>query len=267
MRSIQELMSLKGRTAIVTGGCGHIGYAISEALVEAGANVALVDRSLEDLKAKADMLAAIGGAKINAFALDLGKEEQVRALPEKIAGVFGGIDVLVNCAAFVGTTKLDGWSVPFAEQKSEAWRAAFEVNVTAVFELTQVALPWLKESGNGSIINVSSLYGALGPDWRLYEGTSMGNPAAYGASKGALNQLTRWLATTLAPEVRCNVISPGGVWRNQPDAFTEKYVERTPLGRMAIEEDFKGAALFLASDLSRYVTGQNIMVDGGWSAW
>jgi NAD(P)-dependent dehydrogenase (short-subunit alcohol dehydrogenase family) len=267
MRTVQELMNLKGRVAIVTGGAGHIGHAIAQALGEAGASIALVDKLQEDLDRSSQALFERNISNVASFTIDLAIESEVRALPEKIAQEFGGIDILVNCAAFVGTSKLNGWSVPFEQQESLAWRAAFEVNVTSVFELVQASLPWLKKSEHSSIINVSSLYGSFGPDWRLYDGTSMGNPAAYGASKGALNQLTQWLSTTLAPNIRCNTISPGGVWRNQPESFVEKYVERTPLKRMAIEEDFKGAALYLASDLSKYVTGQNLMVDGGWGAW
>jgi NAD(P)-dependent dehydrogenase (short-subunit alcohol dehydrogenase family) len=267
MKTIHELMDLQGRVAIVTGGAGHIGHSIAQALGEAGATIALVDKFPVDLERSAKALAERNITKVAQFSVDLSVEAEVRALPERVAEELGSIDILVNCAAFVGTTKLDGWSVPFEEQASAAWRAAFEVNVTAVFELVQSSLPWLQKSGHGSIINVSSLYGSYGPDWRMYEGTPMANPAAYGASKGALNQLTQWLSTTLAPAVRCNTISPGGVWRNQPESFVEKYVERTPLKRMAIEEDFKGAALYLASDLSKYVTGQNLMVDGGWGAW
>ena len=116
-------------------------------------------------------------------------------------------------------------------------------------------------------MNVASIYGLVGPDWRLYEGTEIGNPAAYSASKGGLLQLTRWLATTLAPDVRVNSITPGGVFRDTPEPFLSRYLSRTPLGRMATEEDFKGAIAYLASDLSAYVTGQNLVVDGGWTAW
>ena len=125
----------------------------------------------------------------------------------------------------------------------------------------------LKAAEGASIINIASIYGMYGPDWRLYEGTSMGNPAAYGASKGGLIQLTRWLATTIAPSVRVNAISPGGVFRNQPEAFVQRYEAKTPLGRMATEDDFIGIIAFLASDLSKYVTGQNHLVDGGWGIW
>ncbi|WP_206951649.1 SDR family oxidoreductase [Trinickia acidisoli] len=269
MRTISELMSLSGRTALITGAAGHIGAAIAEALAEAGATVALADRRLAALEQCAERIHGMRmrDARVAAFEVDLADEASARALPAQVAAQCGGLDVLVNCAAFVGTTELDGWAVRFERQQSAAWRAAFEVNVTAAFELVQEALPYLKRSGKGSVINVSSLYGVVGPDWRLYEGTAMANPAGYAASKGALAQLTTWLATTLAPHVRVNAMSPGGVWRNQPTAFVERYEQRTPLGRMAIEEDFKGTALFLASDMSSYVTGQNIAVDGGWCAW
>ncbi len=267
MRTIAELMSLAGRTAVVTGGAGHIGAALAEALAEAGAAIALVDRLGERLEWCAQHLRDRFDVQVEIFDADLAEEARVRALPAEIQQRCKSLDVLVNCAAFVGTSKLDGWAVRFEQQETAAWRAAFEVNVTAVFELVQAALPFLRASGNGSVINVASLYGVLGPDWRLYEGTPMANPAAYGASKGALLQLTRWLATTLAPDVRVNALSPGGVWRDQPAEFVERYRQRTPLARMATEEDFKGAAVFLASDLSAYVTGQNLMIDGGWGAW
>jgi len=117
------------------------------------------------------------------------------------------------------------------------------------------------------MINISSIYGISGPDQRIYGGTSLGNPAAYAASKGGLLQLTRWLATTLAPDVRVNAITLGGVERDQPAKFQEAYIQKTPLRRMAIEEDVKGAVAYLASDMSAYVTGHNLVVDGGWTTW
>ena len=267
MRTVKELMSLDNRTALVTGGGGHIGFAIAQALAEAGAKIALVDRNIDQLNANAKSLREQFSADVEVLGVELADEDSVRQLPAWVETRFGGLDILVNCAAFVGTSALEGWAVPFEQQETKAWRAAFEVHVTSVYELVQAALPLLRRSGKGSIVNISSLYGVAGPDWSLYAGTSMGNPAAYGASKGALNQLTVWLATTLAPDVRVNCISPGGVWRNQPADFVARYEERVPMKRMAIEEDFKGATLFLASDLSAYVTGQNLMVDGGWCAW
>ena len=125
----------------------------------------------------------------------------------------------------------------------------------------------LRAKRRGSIINISSIYGAVGPDMSLYDGTSMGNPAAYAVSKGGILQMTRWLSTVLAPDIRVNSITPGGIARNQPLPFVERYEKRTPLRRMGREEDFKGAIAYFASDLSSWVTGENLMVDGGWTAW
>jgi len=142
-----------------------------------------------------------------------------------------------------------------------------EINLTAVFELCQGFSPIMNISDGATILNIASIYGMYGPDLRLYEGLSMGSPAAYAASKGGLIQLTRWLSTTLSPKIRANAIAPGGLERGQPKEFIRKYESRTPLKRMATEEDFKGIVAFLSSDLSSYVTGQVINVDGGWGAW
>lgn len=251
----------------MTGGAGHIGSALCDALAEVGARLAILDLSKERCFEVSESIQSRFGVETLALPVDLRDEERLRAAPNRVMERFGRIDILVHCAAFVGTSSLSGWAVPFPEQGSESWRSALEVNLTSIFLLSQGCLPALKSSGKGSIINMSSIYGLVGPDMRLYEGTSMGNPAAYAASKGGLIQLTRWLAAVLAPEVRVNAVSAGGVLRGQAETFREKYVERTPLRRMATEEDLKGAAVYLASDLSSYVTGQNIIVDGGWTAW
>ena len=178
-----------------------------------------------------------------------------------------GLNILINNAAFVGTSELQGWHVPFEKQTVDTWRRAMEVNLTAAFDLCQGLAPMLKIAKGANIINITSIYGEYGPDWSLYKNTSMSNPAAYAASKGGLIQFTRWLATTLAPHVRVNAISPGGISRNQPANFVQRYEARTPLGRMATEDDFRGVVAHLSSDLSKYVTGQNLAVDGGWGVW
>lgn len=267
MRTIRDMAGLSGRVAVITGGAGNLGIAFAEALAQLGAKIALVDRRGQEALQSAARIESEWHVNCRAFECDLANEEETKELPAKAASALGGIDILINNAGFVGTDKLTGWCAPFEEQSARTWRQALEVNMTAPFFLTQAAYPWLKERGRGSVINIASIYGVLGPDMGLYEGTDMGNPAAYAASKGALIQETRWLAAVLAPEVRVNSICPGGIWRNQPEAFVERYKARTPMRRMGAEEDMTGAVIFLASDLSRYVTGQNIMVDGGWSAW
>lgn len=267
MRSIKELMNLKGRVALITGAAGHIGQAVCSALAELGASLILIDMDEKKCRLAAETLTHDWGISTVFRGIDLEDESLLVDLVQRVESAFGRLDILVNCAAFVGTSALAGWNVPFLEQSAATWRRAVEVNLTVPFILTQQLAPLLKKSSNGSVINFSSIYGLLGPDMRLYDDTSMNNPAAYGASKGGLLQLTRWLSTALAPDIRVNAITPGGVLRGQPEVFQERYVSRTPMKRMAIEEDFKGAIAYLASDLSAYVTGQNFIIDGGWSAW
>lgn len=266
-KPLKELMSLKGRVALITGGAGHIGSAIADGFAELGARVAIADLSAEKSDEVAAAIAKRWSGKAKGFSVDLENTEQTAALPAKVGKEFGCLDILVNCAALVGANDLKGWNVPFAEQSVETWRRAMEVNLTAPFVLAQAATDLLRDSGHGSIINVSSIYGITGPDWRLYDGTKLGNPAAYAASKGGLVQLTRWLATTLAPDIRVNAIAPGGIERNTLEPFRSRYLARTPLGRMGREEDIKGSVAFFASDLSAYITGQVVAIDGGWTAW
>jgi NAD(P)-dependent dehydrogenase (short-subunit alcohol dehydrogenase family) len=267
MTTLASLLSLEGRRALITGGAGHIAVAMAETFAEMGSDLVLVDRAAERLEVLAKRLRETSGRSVTTHICDLEQEVDRMALIEAIGGDGAGLDILVNNAAFVGSSELDGWVVPFEEQSLDTWRRALEVNLTAAFHLSQAFLPLLRARGHGVIINFGSIYGELGPDWSLYEGTGMGNPAAYASSKGGLLQPTRWLASTVAPDVRVNAITPGGVARNQPYSFTDNYVRRTPMGRMAIEDDFRGAVAFLASDASAYVTGQVLRVDGGWSVW
>lgn len=262
MKTLQELFRIDGRVAMITGGAGHIGLACAEALAELGARVVIVDRDAAACDARAAQL----GAGHVGLAADLENVDSCRAVVADAVARLGRLDVLVNNAAYTGASGIPGYAVPFADQSAEAWEAALRVNLTAPFVLSQAAFSALAQHG-GAIVNVGSIYGVVGPQNALYEGTAMGNPAAYGASKGGLAQLTRYLATTMAPAVRVNCLSPGGVARGQAEAFVTRYVARTPMGRMATEEDFKGAFAYLASPASGYVTGQELLVDGGWTAW
>jgi NAD(P)-dependent dehydrogenase (short-subunit alcohol dehydrogenase family) len=267
MKSIQELMSLDNRVALVTGGGGHIGSAICAALAELGADIAVLDMDRESCNKAVEEIGRDYGVGALPLVVDLADELAVRAAPQVVLDNLGRLDILVNCAALVGTSQLEGWVAPFLEQNVDTWRLAQEINLTAPFVLIQACAEALADSGRGSIVNISSIYGMVGPKTGLYEGNSLGVPAAYASSKAGLGQLTRWLSTVLAPAVRVNTITVGGVWRNQPESFHQRYLDHTPLGRMAAEEDLKGAAAYLASDLSAYVTGHNLVVDGGWTAW
>jgi NAD(P)-dependent dehydrogenase (short-subunit alcohol dehydrogenase family) len=266
MRTVKQLMDMSGRTALITGATGGLGLYIAETIAELGGSLILVD------KPSTNYSALIGKLKqykcsTKCIDCDLESDKQRTDLINTIKDKDISVDILINNAAFVGTTDLKGWTTSFEDQSVDTWRRAIEVNLTAAFHLSKELYPQLKKSGKGSIINIASIYGVSAPDHSLYESTSMGNPAAYSVSKGGLIQLTRWLSTTISPNVRVNSISPGGVFRNQPKAFIERYEKRTPLGRMATEEDFKGIIAYLASDMSRYVTGQNINIDGGWTVW
>ncbi len=267
MTLLNSLMSLNGRRALVTGATGRLGRVIVSTLAELGADLVLLDCGDTPLAEFADEVASEWRVDISVYRCDLESQLDRELMIDKFLQEKSRLDILINNAAFVGTSDLQGWGVPFAQQSIETWRRALEVNLTTAFHLCQGLAPLLKGGGYGSVINIGSIYGECAPDWGLYAGTSMSNPAAYSASKGGLLQLTRWLATTMAPSVRVNAISPGGIARGQDREFVERYEARTPLGRMATEEDFRGAVAFLATDMSAYVTGQNLLVDGGWGVW
>jgi NAD(P)-dependent dehydrogenase (short-subunit alcohol dehydrogenase family) len=265
--TIAALMNLKGRRALITGALGGLGRMMADTLAELGADLVLVDRPGSDFGALESELQQKWQVTTKALECDLESEAQRSALISGLQESGECLNILINNAAFVGSSNLVGWTTPFEDQTVDTWRRAIEVNLTAVFHLCQGLAPLLKVASGSNIINIASIYGEYGPDWRLYEGTSMGNPAAYAVSKGGVIQLTRWLATTLAPQIRVNAISPGGVFRSQPDIFVKRYEQRTPLRRMATEDDYRGNVAFLASDMSRYVTGQVYSVDGGWGVW
>lgn len=267
MTSVYEQQKLEGRLCIVTGAAGGLGQVISDSLGELGANLILVDKSSLKLKPIKSKLEKKWNIRIWIYECDLEDEDERVCLIDSITSQHKSINCLINNAAFLGASDLSGWNVPFEEQSLETWRRAFEVNLTAIFHLSQAFTPYMISAPGANIINIASIYGEYGPDWSLYEGAGMANPAAYSASKGGLIQLTRWLATTLAPMVRVNAISPGGILRGQPNKFIKRYEDKTPMKRMATEEDMRGAIVFLASNLSAYVTGQIISVDGGWGVW
>ncbi|WP_067587615.1 SDR family oxidoreductase [Endozoicomonas ascidiicola] len=264
MSSLRQLSDMSNRVALITGGAGHLGLAMGEALAEAGTSVIIIDLNQAMIdKAITHLTNNYGGTHCG-FLVDLSDEKAIASIPEWLSRSYEHLDVLINCAALVGSSELKGWATPFKQQEVGTWKKALDVNMTAAFSLIQYCLPLLERSQSPSIINVSSIYGVAGQKMALYSGMDYLTPAAYAASKGALVQLTKYLATVLAP-IRTNCISPGGIERGQDEAFQERYKQLTPLGRMACEGDFKGACHFLASDLSRYITGQNIIVDGGWS--
>jgi NAD(P)-dependent dehydrogenase (short-subunit alcohol dehydrogenase family) len=264
MATFKELSSLNKRRALITGATGKLGRIFAETLAELGADLYLVDLPGSDFQTLTHDLVKKWGVDVRHFNCDLEIPEERAELILNLKETSNGLNILVNNAALTGNLNLDGWAVPFEQQSLKTWNRALEVNLTAAFELCQGLLPLLKYSVGANIINISSIYGLYSPDWSLYEDSDLGNPAAYAVSKSGLIGLTRWLATSIAPDVRVNAIAPGGILRNQPEEFITRYVEKTPLKRMGNENDFRGAMSFLASDLSSYVTGQVLSIDGGW---
>ena len=264
MKLLQSMMDLSGRYALITGAAGVLGSVMADVLAEMGAHIILIDREGSNLEELQEKTKDRWGNEVSYYYCDLEDHKEREALVSLIKNNHRYINILINNAAFVGTSDLIGWAVPYPEQSIDTWRRAIEVNLTAPFHLVQSLTNELKVSEGATVVNIGSIYGQYGPDWSLYEGTEMSNPAAYGASKGGLLQLTRWLSSTLAPTIRVNAISPGGIYRNQPEPFVSKYEKRVPLGRMANPDDFRGVLAYLCSDMSEYVTGQIISVDGGW---
>ena len=250
---------LKNKVAIVTGGSGHLGNEIIKALNNCGVKVMSLDVKKSRLKL---------GKNFHFEYCDISKKKELEKSINLCIKKFKKIDILINNASFVGDSKLEGWNVPFEQQDEEVWGNVLNVNLTSSFTLSKMVWPFFKKNKNGVIVNISSIYGFLGPNNSLYKGIKyLNNPAAYSASKGGIIQLTRWLSTNMAPFTRVNALAIGGIKRNQPEKFIKRYKELTPLKRMANENDVVGPLLFLVSDLSKYITGQVINVDGGWSAW
>ena len=260
-----DMFSLSGRKILITGAAGHLGRALCEYLVLDGAKVFAVDLDAQGLAAIESELKPTKGSFFT-FTTDLSDEAQRDKLFEQVAAETESLDGAVFAAAFVGTSNLEGWAADFGQQSLEAWRKALELNLTAPFHLTQLLESLLSRGNSPSIVNIGSIYGSIGPDWSLYDGLAMSNPAAYAASKGGLLQLTRWLASTLAPQIRVNSVAPGGIFREQPDQFVERYIKKTPLGTMATERDVIGAVAFLLSKAASHVTASEIVVDGGLSS-
>jgi len=273
MNEIQKLFDLSDRVAVVTGGAGFLGQQFSEALSEAGANIVIADINQSAANDAADMLNRKRGSALG-VGLDVTDPSSVQNLMDQTLSKFGRLDILVNSAALDPKFELQHQSqhvTSFEDFPLQAWQEALEVNLTGMFLTCQYAAREMKKSGTGSLINICSTYGITGPDQRIYE--SLGEPRQYkpvyySVSKAGVLGLTKYIATYYeGTEIRCNALTPGGVERDHTPAFKEAYSSRTVLGRMAYPHEMKGAVVFLASDASSYMTGTNLVVDGGWTAW
>jgi NAD(P)-dependent dehydrogenase (short-subunit alcohol dehydrogenase family) len=274
---VSEAFSLSGRVAVVTGAAGLLGRRHCAALAAAGARVVATDLDqVSCAEIAADLARQPGGEALGhaAHAADITRPESVRGLLAAVLDRWGRLDVLVNNAAV--NEKVEegdaGDLLRFESHPLELWKRSFAVNVTGTFLCCQVLGGEMARRGSGSIVNLASTYALVAPDQALYrraDGTqTFWKSAAYPATKGAVLALTRHLAAYWGRSgVRVNALSPGGVENGQEPGFVARYAERTPLGRMARPDDYAGALVFLASDASAYMTGANLIVDGGWTAW
>lgn len=259
--SILEMFSLKGKTALVTGGAGLYGRQIVEALAEAGARTFMASRNLQALQLFAAKLFE-NGLEVTALRLDQGDEKSILALRDEILRRAGRLDILVNNAVLRPMKK--GFS-----DDAATFAESMRVNATGLFLITRAMGDVMAERGSGSIINIGSIQGMIGPDPTIYEGTEMhGWYPDYFFHKGGMINFTRFIASYYgARGVRCNCVSPGGFRTpKMPEAFVKNYSRRTFLGRLANDTDLKGVVVFLASEASAYITGANIPVDGGYTA-
>ena len=252
---------LTGRVAVLTGAAGHLGSAAARALALAGAQVVLAGRRVEPLRALAREL----GDRGLAIALDVRSDASVERLVRTLGRRPGRVDILVNNAYAGGGGRVD-------ESSADDFAQAYEVAVVGAFRLARALHPLLAASGRGTVINIASMYGLVSPDPRIYRDGLKANPAFYGAAKAGLLQFTRHLACEWAPDgIRVNAISPGpfpapAVQKSNP-AFIRRLKQKVPLGRVGKPEELGGAVVFLASDGASFMTGANLVVDGGWTAW
>ncbi len=274
--TILDKFNLKGRVAVVTGGVGLLGAEFCKTLAEAGAAVAVVDLDGDAAAKIADGLVKIGH-QAKGIATDITRPDSVHAMVTSVLSTFGRLDVLVNSAAL--DPKFDPHAASkgiapgaFEDYPLDQWNAALNVNLTGMFLVTQACVKqMIEQDKKGSIINICSTYGLNGPDQRIYikDGERVAyKPVYYTVTKAGVMGFTKYLAAYYAgTEIRVNALTPGGVFNDHEDYFVKNYSARTILGRMAKKDEMNGALLFLASDASSYMTGNNLIVDGGWTAW
>jgi 2-deoxy-D-gluconate 3-dehydrogenase len=276
MSNILEKFDLSGQVAVVTGGAGLLGREFCRTLAEAGAAVAVVDLNAEAAgKVTADLSAA--GYRVRAIRTDITDPGSVNDLLTTLLKEFGRLDILVNSAA--QDPKFDSEALAkgltpgkFEDFPLKQWNAALNVNLTGMFLVTQACVqPMLEQGKKGSIINICSTYGLNAPDQRIYlkDGKRLAfKPVYYTVTKAGVLGFTKYLAAYyMGTEIRVNALTPGGVFNDHDDSFVANYSAKTILGRMARKDEMNGALLFLASEASAYMTGGNLVVDGGWTAW
>jgi len=264
--NIKKMNNLSDKVVFLTGAAGLLGNQYAMALSEAGANVVLADINYAQCKKIEEKLKKKNNVKPFSVKMDISNKKSIDKAVAKVIKKFSKIDVLVNNAVFRETT--EERSIQFEKIPLELWNKVFAVNVTGVFLCNQKIGPIMVKQKNGSIINISSMYGIVAADQRIYGNSGLNSTAAYAVTKSAMFNFTRYLASYWRNTgVRINTLTLGGVENNQDPKFIKKYSEKTMIGRMAKKSEYSSALIFLASDASSYMTGANMVIDGGWTAW
>jgi len=260
-----KLFNLNNKTVFVTGGAGWLGSAMTEALAEFGANVVIASRDKNNCLKRAEALQKIyPKVKIVGTGIDVTSTVSVRRCFKNIIKKSGGINILINNAYDAKKNRL-------ADMTDKEWNYTMEGCLTSVFRCTREIIPYMKKQGGGVIINIASMYGIVAPDPRIYRNSNFYNPPNYGTAKSGVIQFTKYCATHLASDgIRVNAISPGPfpfLETRKFKWFAQELKNKVPLGRLGHPQDLKGAIVFLCSEASSYITGHNLVVDGGWTVW
>ena len=264
--NVKNIFDLTDKTVILTGAAGYLGGNYADGLSQSGANVVLADINYQGCKKLEHKIREKYDVDPLSVKLDLTQSKSINNLVSKITKKYSDIDVLINNAAYQGTPKIR--TAGFENLTLETWNQAISVNLTGIFLLSQQIGKIMKNQKFGNIINISSIYGIVGADQRIYGKSGQNSAVFYAATKGAVLNLTRYLASFWnRTGIRVNTFSPGGVENKQDKNFIKNYSKKTMIGRMARNDEYVGALIFLASDASSYMTGSNLIIDGGWTAW
>lgn len=270
-----KIFDLSGQTGLITGGGGNMGRYFADVLIRAGAQIVLSDISEAKCKNAASLLNQRTGKVVEIYPCDVSDEHSVTELFLWVKQQLGRLDFFIHNVM----SKPEGYYRKFLEYSIQTWNRVMDSNLGSAFLCCREAVKLMKLNRSGSIVLTSSIYSIVGPDQRIYAGckasdnpydeeNALNLPGVYAASKGGLNAFAKYLASQVAgDQIRVNVLIPGGVFDHQESSFHEAYIHKTPLGRMAVWSDFNGAILFLVSEASRYMTGAELVIDGGWTTW
>jgi len=269
MKKLDKWYDLKDKVVLLTGAAGKIGPQYAEILSECGANVVCLDLKEEECKQLEKHLKETYSTRPMRLSVDISQKLKVEQAVERVVKEYGKIDVLINNAAYEQLKHvINDQVLSFEDFPLEVWQSTIDVNLTGMFLCCQAVGKVMVQQGYGVILNISSVYGVVAADQRIYGDSKLNSNVAYAATKSGVLNFTRYLASYWqGKNIRVNSLSPGGVFNNQNEEFVKNYCYRTMLGRMADMDDLCAAMLYLISDASKFVTGFNLIVDGGWTAW